>query len=103
MLSRSIKPLFVLVVSACALPAIAQQVRPDAGTLLEPGRQIPTLPATGGAPPVSVPQSPALTGFDKSVRLTPAAFRFQGNTVFDESKLAAIVQPFVGKPTGMDG
>ena len=100
---RSTQTLFVLVASISALPAMAQQARPDAGTLLEPNRQIPTLPATGGAPPVAVPEAPATAGFDKSVRLTPAAFRFQGNTVFDESKLAAVVAPFVGKPTGMDG
>jgi len=37
------------------------------------------------------------------VQLTPAAFRFQGNTVFDEAKLAAVVAPFVGKLTGMEG
>ncbi|MEO8021354.1 ShlB/FhaC/HecB family hemolysin secretion/activation protein [Polaromonas sp.] len=100
---RSTKTLFILVASISALPAVAQQVRPDAGTLLEPNRQIPTLPATGGTPPVAVPAPPAATAFDKSVRLTPAAFRFQGNTVFDESTLAAVVAPFVGKLTGMDG
>lgn len=103
MLLRSTQTLFVLVASISALPALAQQVRPDAGTLLEPNRQIPTLPATGGAPAVSVPQAPAVTGYDKSVRLTPAAFRFQGNTAFDEATLAAVVAPFVGKLTGMDG
>lgn len=103
MLLRSTQTLFVLVASISALPAIAQQVRPDAGTLLEPGRQIPTLPSPGGAPPVSVPPSPAPTGFDRSVQLTPAAFRFQGNTVFDEAKLAGVVAPFAGKRTGMDG
>lgn len=99
----SSRTLLVLVSTLCALPVVAQQVRPDAGTLLEPNRQIPTLPATGGAPPVAVPQAPAVAGFDKSVRLTPAAFRFQGNTVFDESTLAAVVAPFVGKQVGMDG
>jgi hemolysin activation/secretion protein len=103
MLLRSTQTLFVLVASISALPALAQQVRPDAGTLLEPGRQIPTLPATGGAPPVAVPQPPTATGFDKSVQLTPAAFRFQGNTVFDDATLATVVAPFVGKQTGMDG
>jgi hemolysin activation/secretion protein len=97
------KKLLVLVSALCALPAMAQPVRPDAGTLLEPQRQIPSLPVPGGAPAVSVPPAPAATGFDRSVRLTPAAFRFQGNTVFDESTLAAVVAPFVGKPTGMEG
>lgn len=52
---------------------------------------------------MSVPQSPAPTGFDRSVQLTPAAFRFQGNTVFDEARLAGVVAPFVGKLTGMEG
>ena len=32
----------------CAVSAYAQQSRPDAGTLLEPQRQLPTLPAPGG-------------------------------------------------------
>lgn len=99
----SSRTLLVLVSTLCALPVVAQQVRPDAGTLLEPNRQIPVLPATGGAPPVAVPQAPPVAGFDKSVRLTPAAFRFQGNTVFDEATLAAVVAPFTGKQTGMDG
>ncbi len=100
---NSSRTLLVLVSTLCALPVVAQQVRPDAGTLLEPNRQIPVLPATGGAPPVAVPQAPPVAGFDKSVRLTPAAFRFQGNTVFDEPTLAAVVAPFVGKQAGMDG
>lgn len=107
MLLRSTKTshrtLFVLVSSLYVLPAVAQQIRPDAGTLLEPNRQIPTVPATGGTAPVAVPQAPAATGFDRSVQLTPAAFRFQGNTVFNEAQLAGIVAPFVGKQTGMEG
>ena len=97
------RTLLVLASTLFALPAIAQQIRPDAGTLLEPNRQIPNLPATGGAPAVTVPPALSATGYDKSVRLTPAAFRFQGNTAFDESTLAAVVAPFVGKLTGMDG
>ena len=86
-----------------AHPAFAQAVRPDAGTVLEPPRQIPALPAPGGAPAVVVPEAPAAANFDRSVSLTPAAFRVQGNTVFSDAQLQAVLAPFVGRRTDMAG
>ena len=88
---------------ALASPATAQSTRPDAGTILETPRQIPTLPEPGGPPAVSVPQVPAAATFDRSVTLTPAAFRVQGNTLVDEVPLQAALAPFVGKRTDMAG
>jgi hemolysin activation/secretion protein len=87
----------------CAAPALAQQARPDAGTLLEQQRQRPMLPQPGGAPTIVVPPAPAAAPFDNSVRVTPAAFRIQGNTLFGEAQLLPLVAQFVGKPTDMEG
>jgi hemolysin activation/secretion protein len=89
--------------SLCAIPAWAQTTRPDAGTLLETQRQIPTLPQPGGSPTVVMPPAPPAAPFDSSVRVTPTAFRIQGNTLFSEAQLQANVAEFVGKPTDMDG
>lgn len=88
--------------AAFTLPAAAQQIRPDAGTLL-PQPQLPALPAPGGAPTTTVPQAPAAAPFSTSVQMTPAAFRIQGNTLFPESVLQPLVAEFVGKPTDMEG
>ena len=84
-------------------PAFAQSTRPDAGTILETPRQIPTLPEPGGPPAVVVPPAPAAATFDRSVTLTPAAFRVQGNTLVDEAQLQQVLAPFVGKRTDMAG
>jgi hemolysin activation/secretion protein len=87
----------------CATSVLAQQTRPDAGTILEPQRQIPTLPPPGGAPTVIVPPAPPAAAIDPSVRVTPTAFRIQGNTLFSEAELLALVADYVGKPTDMEG
>ena len=87
----------------CALPAIAQQTRPDAGRILEPQRQIPTLPAPGGAPTAIVPASPPVATFDNTIQVNPTAFRVQGNTLFSEAALQSVLAPFVNKPTNMEG
>ncbi|HVE52247.1 MAG TPA: POTRA domain-containing protein, partial [Ramlibacter sp.] len=84
------------------VPSFAQTVRPDAGTVLEPPRQIPALPAPGGAP-IVVPPAPQAASFDRSVQLTPAAFRFQGNTLVSEAELQQVVVAFVGRRTDMGG
>ena len=86
-----------------ASPAFAQFVRPDAGTILETPRQLPTLPEPGGAPAVVLPEAPAAASFDRSVTLTPAAFRVQGNTLVTEAQLQPLLAPFVGKRTDMAG
>jgi hemolysin activation/secretion protein len=99
---------FLLIwLSASVLPgcpsAVAQQMqRPDAGTLQEPQRQIPLLPQPG-APPISLPEvKPPVPG-PTAVRITPAAFRFEGNTVFDGVDLAALLAERVNQPTDLAG
>ena len=84
-------------------PAFAQPVRPDAGTVLEPQRQLPALPAPGGAPAVVLPEAPPAAAFDRSVSLTPAAFLVQGNTVFTDADLQVVLAPFVNRRTDMAG
>src|SRR5262249_8063882 len=84
-------------------PSFAQSVRPDAGTILETPRQIPSLPDPGGAPAVVVPEAPAAAAFDRSVSLVPAGFRVQGNPVFSETQLQAVLAPFAHRRTDMAG
>jgi hemolysin activation/secretion protein len=84
-------------------PVAAQSVqRPDAGTLQEPQRQIPLLPQTV-APQINLPpvrQGPPAT---VTVRMTPAAFRFEGNSVFPDSILGALVADRLNQPTDLSG
>jgi hemolysin activation/secretion protein len=84
-------------------PALAQQARPDAGTLLERQQQLPALPAPGGAPTVVVPPAPPAAAFDRSIQLTPSSFRIQGNTLFSEAELQPVVAQYIGQPTNMEG
>lgn len=86
-----------------AFPAFAQTFRPDAGTVLENPRPLPSLPAPGGAPAIVLPQASAAAPFDRSVAVTPAAFRIQGNTRFSEAQLLPVLAPFVGQRTDMAG
>lgn len=84
-----------------ATPAQAQ-TRPDAGTLQDQQRLIPTLPAPGGqrlqiAPPSPPPPSAA------SVRITPGGFRFEGNTLVPTETLQGLVANRVGKSTDLAG
>lgn len=62
--------------------ALAQSLRrSDAGTLQESQRQIPLL-LQPSAPPVKLPQvKPPVPG-PSALRITPVAFRFEGNSVF---------------------
>ena len=85
------------------LPAFAQTVRPDAGTLLENQRQQPAIPAPGGSPAVQVRPAPAAAPFDRSVSLTPAGFRVQGNTLIAEAELQRVLAPFVNRRMDMAG
>lgn len=89
----------ILCLGAAATQA---QTRPDAGTLQDQQRLIPTLPAPGGqrlqiAPPPPPPASAA------SVRITPGGFRFQGNTLVASQTLQGLVADRVGKPTDLAG
>ncbi len=87
----------------CLFPVAAQQIRPDAGTLLELPRQLPAVPAPGGAATTVVPQAPAAAPITSTAQMTPAAFRIQGNSLYPEGELQPLVAEFVGKPTDMKG
>ncbi len=93
--------LLALAVLVC--PAVfAQQRRPDAGTLQEPQRQIPRLPQPG-APQISLPERSLAIPPQTGVRITPAAFRFEGSTVFGHEVLAALLTAWVNQPTNLAG
>lgn len=83
--------------------AFAQPVlRPDAGTLLEPQRQIPLLPPTG-APQINLPPAVQSPPAAAAVRITPAAFRFEGNSIFSHGILAALVADRLHQSTDLSG
>jgi len=86
-----------------SLAASAQQTqRPDAGSLQEPQSQIPLLPQPG-APQIVLPQAKPAMSAQESVRITPLAFRFEGNTVFDSEHLSALLAGEVNRPTDLVG
>lgn len=91
------------VASLIAWPAFAQQVRPDAGILLEQNRPAPALPAPGGAAATQVPEPRPAAPVVSTARMTPAGFRLQGNTLFTEAQLQPVLAGFVGQPTDMTG
>lgn len=93
--------LVVLGTLAAAGAALAQP-RPDAGTLQEPQRLLPTLPQPGGPRPI-LPPAPEARETSPAIRIVPSALRIQGNTVFDEATLAGLLQPLVGQPTDLAG
>ena len=94
--------LFALGMMACP-PLAAQQIqRPDAGTLQEPQRQIPLLPSPG-APQISLPDPRPSVPAASAVRITPAAFRFEGNTVFDGETLATLLFDRINQPSNLAG
>ena len=86
-----------------AWPAGAQPIqRPDAGTLQQPQRQIPRLPQPG-APQISLPAVKPEQSVQPGVRITPAAFRFEGNSLFNSATLAALINDRVNRPTDLAG
>lgn len=90
--------------AAFAFPVLAQQqARPDAGTILQQEKNPPQVPAPGGAPVVTVPQSPAAARYDESIRVTPTGFQIRGNTIFPEAVLQPLLADFINKPTNMEG
>lgn len=76
--------------------------RPDAGTLQEQQRQIPLLPPPG-APPISFPPPKPAAAEQASLRITPAAFRIEGNTVFDGDTLARLLEARLNQPVTLTG
>ena len=82
---------------------VAQQIkRPDAGTLQEPQRQIPLLPQPG-APLIGLPEPKLAVPAQGAARITPAAFRFEGNTVFDGETLGALLAGRINQLTDLAG
>lgn len=82
---------------------VAQQIqRPNAGTLQEPQRQIPLLPQPG-APLIGLPQPRLAVPAQGAARITPAAFRFEGNTVFDGETLSALLAGRINQLTDLAG
>lgn len=86
--------------AAAAAPALAQ-IRPDAGTLLEPGA-LPPLPPRGN-PALELRQPSANLPAAGTARITPAAFSFTGNTVFSSELLAALLASRLRQPNDMAG
>jgi len=83
--------------------AWAQQApRPDAGSLQEPQSPLPLLPAPG-SPTIVLPPPPPAPLATLPLRITPRAFRFVGNTVFDQAHLASLLADAAGQPTTFDG
>lgn len=76
--------------------------RPDAGALQEPQRPIQLLPQPG-APAISLPPAKQALPDQTAVRMNPAAFRFEGNSLFDDQTLAAVLANRVGQLTDMAG
>lgn len=81
--------------------SLAQQ-RPDSGTLQEPQRLLPALPAPGGPGP-NLPVTPSATPPAATVRIIPTEFRFEGNSLFDAATLAALLAPRLNQPTDLAG
>lgn len=78
------------------------QPRPDAGTLQEPQRLLPSLPQPG-APRLNLPEATPPKAPAASARIIPTAFRFQGNTVFAEPVLAQLLASRINQPTDLAG
>ncbi len=94
--------LFTLGALTCPGVSAQQRQRPDAGTLQEPQRQIPLLPQPG-APKISLPERSLQLPAQAGLRITPAAFRFEGNTAFAQEVLAALLAERVNQPTDLAG
>ena len=76
--------------------------RPDGGTLQEQQRQIPLLPQPG-APQISLPSVKPIAAGESAVRITPAAFRMEGNTLYDSATLTALIADRINRPTDLAG
>lgn len=79
-----------------------QRVRPDAGTLQEQRRQIPMLPQPG-APQITLPAAKPISAGETVVRITPAAFRIEGNSLFDSATLTGLIADRINRPTDLAG
>lgn len=82
--------------------AAQAQPRPDAGTLQEPQRLLPALPAPGGPQP-TLPAPQPQPQAAPSVRIIPTEFRFEGNRLLDAPSLATALAPRLNQPTDLAG
>ena len=84
------------------LPTLARaQQAPDSGTSQQqPERQIQNLPRPGEPTLTTPPVRRALVG--RGVLVTPAGFRFSGNTLVSDAELQAVVAPLIGKAVDFD-
>ncbi len=96
------KGLWMAACMAGLASAAHAQPRPDAGTLQEPQRLLPTLPAPGGPRP-TLPQPPAQPAPTAQARIVPTEFRFEGNQLFSSAALAAVLAPRLNQPTTLAG
>src|SRR5204862_2065286 len=82
--------------------SLAQQQRPDAGSVLEGLKQPPPVPkaAPDVLPRVEEPR-PALGA--PGLKVVVSAFKITGNTLFSEATLLETVKEFIGKEQTIDG
>ena len=79
------------------------QPRPDAGSLQEQPRVLPTLPPVGGPRLTLPPEPPQQPAASDAVRITPAGFRVTGNTLFSSEVLLARIANRAGQATTLAG
>ena len=68
----------------------------------EPQRQIPRLPQPG-APRISLPAPQSVQPGQPAVLITPAAFHFEGNSIFDSATLTALIADRINRPIDLAG
>lgn len=74
---------------------------PDAGSLLQQVEKTAPRPAAMPAlPPAAASAAPVRAA--GAAAITVVAFRFEGNRLLDDQRLAAVVAPWVGRPLGFD-
>ena len=96
-------PSTLLALGLCATATVAYgQSRPNAGTLLDQQLPAPAVSPPGGPRVVFPDAKPAASG-DVSVRITPSAFRFTGNSLFSSEQLAGLLVSLVDQPTDLKG
>ncbi|WP_162845917.1 ShlB/FhaC/HecB family hemolysin secretion/activation protein [Herminiimonas fonticola] len=77
-------------------------MRPNAGTLSAPQPLAPSVPLPSG-PPLVLPDVTPSVPAGPSVSIKPAAFLFEGNTLFSSEELAALLADRVNRTTDLAG
>lgn len=81
---------------------VYSQIRPNAGTLLDSQTPAPAISPLG-VPPFKLPEAKPSAGGDSTLRMTPSAFRFTGNSLFSNEQLAGLLASLVNQPTDLAG